>query len=174
MAAQNVTGQGNIGLSFIQTNTTGLIVPNQATAPFTALINLINGTGVANAVDTLYGAQLTLAAAPTTINLNAATDISSNSVSFKRVRFWGVQVVTITAGFIVNIYTVTATNPLTWLPQVLTGTLWAPPGGIVMGYDPLSVTTNGYVVSASANTFVVNPGANTVVANVVIAGNSAA
>ena len=174
MAAQNVIGQGNIGLSFIQTDTAGLVSPIQAAAPFTALVNLINGTGAANAIDTLYGAQLTLSAAATHIDLFSLTDILGNTCSMLRVRFWGVQVVTATAAHLVNIYTRTGTNPVTWLPITTTNALGRPAGGIVMGYDPISITTNGWVVATGANDFTVDPGANTCVCNVVIAGNSAA
>lgn len=174
MAAQVVVGQGSLNFTFTQTDSSGLITPVSFPATFSQIMQLANATGVLNAVDTLIGQQLTLAAAPTHYNLHAATDIGSNSVVFARVRFWGVQVLTLTAGFIVNVYTRTGTNPVTWLPITTTGALWAPPGGFVCGYDPISVTTNGYVVGSGANDFTIDPGANTVLCNVVIAGNSVA
>ncbi len=178
MAAQNVSGQVNLTISMVETVTAGLITPIQAAAQgsIPATIGaLINGTGATQAVDTLYAAQLTLAASVTTLNLHTGlTDPLGNAIAFARVRLWFVQVVTATAGFICNIYTLTGTDPLTWLPLVTTGTLWCPPSGVVMGFDPASTTTNGYVVSASHFSFSLDPGANTVVCNVIIAGNSAA
>lgn len=174
MAAQVVTGQGAFNFTATQTDSTGLITPISAQATFSQLMSLANGTGVTNQVDTLYAAQLSLAGAATHINLHAATDILGNAVVFARVRFWGVQVLTLTAGFICNVYTRTGTDPVTWLPVTTTGALWAPPGGFVCGYDPASTTTNGYVVGATAFDFTIDPGANTVLVNVVILGNSAA
>lgn len=174
MAAQVIAGTTTINASFVQTDSTGLITPIQAQGLIQFINQFNNLTGTANGVDTLYAAQLTLAAAATHINLHAATDILGNSVVFARVRFWAVQVVTATAGYIVNIYTRTGTDPVTWLPITTTGALWCPPGGVVLGIDPNSTSTNGYVVGASAYDFTVDPGANTVVCNLLIAGNSAA
>jgi hypothetical protein len=174
MASQVMTGTVTINGSFVQTDTAGLISPIQAQALASVSNQFQNIAGTANAIDTLYAKQLTLAGAATHINLFAATDVLGNSVSFARVRFWSVQVVTLTAGFIVNIYTRTGTDPVTWLPVTTSGALWCPPGGIVIGYDPGSTTTNGFVVGSGAFDFTVDPGANTVVCNVLIAGNSAA
>ncbi len=174
MAAQVVVGNVSINCNFTQTDTAGFITPIQGVAPVQSILQLANGTGATATVDCVYGAQLTLAAAATHINLHSFTDILGNSVAMARVRFWAVQVITLTAGFIVNIYTRTGTNPVTWLPITTTGALWCPPGSIIIGGDYYSTTTNGYVVGSGANDFTVDPGANTVVCNVVIAGNTAA
>jgi len=174
MAAQVVTGNINIGANFAQVDSTGLVQPITAAANAALNVALSNATGATQAIDTLYGAQLTLTGAATHINLHAAVDILGNSVVFARVRFWWVYVVTLTAGYIVNVYTRSGTNPVTWLPTATSSALWAPPGGVVMGIDPYSTTTNGYVVGSGANDFTLDPGANTVVCNVIIAGNSGA
>ena len=68
----------------------------------------------------------------------------------------------------------TGTDPVVWLPRVTTATLWVPPSGIMLAMDPISTSTNGYVVGASHYSFSLDPGANTVLANVIVAGNSAA
>ena len=174
MAAQNVSGPVNVTCSFVETVSAGLVVPISAacTAAFSA--NFVYGTGAANALDTIYAKSLSLAGAATHIDLYAFTDPLGNSVSMARCRFWFVWVTTTTAAYIVNVYTRTGTDPVTWLPITTTGALWCPPGGMLMGVDPISTTTNGWVVSSSAYDFTLDPGANTVACNVVIAGNSAA
>ena len=174
MAAQVVSGNVTLNASFIQTNSTGLVTPISASALAQVTTTLQNLTGMPNGIDTLYANQLTLAAAATHINLFSATDILGDTVVFARVRFWIVQVLTLTAAHLVNVYTRTGTDPVIWLPVTTTGALWAPPGGFVCGYDPISTTTNGYVVGSSAFDFTVDPASNTCVANVIIAGNSAA
>lgn len=177
MAAQVVTGNFTISLQATQTVSAGVIssyaIPLGMQYP-SALGNLLNATGAANSVDTAYSASLSLAAAVTTINLHAFTDPGGNSVAMARVRAWAVYNTSSTAANIINLYTLTGTDPLTWLPQVTTATLWVPPGGIMLGTDPLSTSTNGWVVSASHFSFSLDPGANTVTCDVLILGNSAA
>ncbi len=174
MAAQVVSGNVTLNASFTQTNSTGLVTPISAAALAQVTTTLQNLTGMPNGVDTLYANQLTLAAAATHINLFSATDILGDTVVFARVRFWIVQNITVTAGKLCNVYTRTGTDPVTWLPVTTSAALWAPPGGLVCGYDPISTSTNGYVVGSGAFDFTVDPGANTCVVNVIIAGNSAA
>ena len=91
-----------------------------------------------------------------------------------RCRFWFINVTTLTANFIVNVYTRTGTDPVGWLPVTTTAALWCAPGGMLMGVDPLSTSTNGWVVNSGAFDFTVDPGANTVVCNLIIAGNTGA
>ena len=174
MSAQVVSGPVNVNAALVQTDTAGLVVPIQAACTANYLINLVNGTGAANAIDCIYAKTLSLAGAATHINLYSFTDPLGNTVSMARCRFWFVYVTTLTAAYLVNIYTRTGTDPVTWLPQVTTATLWCPPGGLVMGVDPASTSTNGWVVSSSAFDFTLDPGANTVACSVVIAGNTAA
>ena len=177
MAAQVVTATWTINLQAQQTDTAGLINPITAAGGIlypSSLGNFANATGAANSVDTLYAASLTLAGAATHINLHAATDILGNSVVFARVRGWAVYVSTLTAAFLLNIYTRTGTDPLVWLPVTTTGALWAAPGGMYCGTDPTSTTTNGWVVGASSYDFTLDPGSNTVAAQLLIIGNSAA
>lgn len=177
MAAQTVTGSFSLNVAAQQTVSAGVI--NSYTIPIgfvypSTLGQLLNATGAANSVDTAYSASLSLAAAVTTINLHAFTDPGGNSVAMARCRAWAVYNTSSTAGFIINIYTLTGTNPVVWLPLVTTNTLWVPPGGIMLGTDPLSTTTNGWVVATAHNTFSLDPGANTVACDVLILGNSAA
>lgn len=177
MSAQVVTGTISLNCQASQTDTSGLVNAIQAAGSIQyppTLGQLANGTGLTQCVDCMYSAQLTLSAAATHINLNAFTDILGNSVAAARCRFWAVQVVTQTAAFLINIYTRTGTNPVVWLPITTTAALWAGPGGMYVGIEPLSTTTNGWVVSASHNDFTVDPGANTVVCNVLILCNTAA
>jgi hypothetical protein len=177
MAAQNVTGQLTLNFQAVQTDTTGLVNPISAAGSIqypSSLSAFANATGAAYSVDTLYSASLTLAAAATHINLHAATDILSNSVVFARVRGWCVYVTTLTAAYLLNIYTRTGTDPLVWLPVTTSSALWCPPGGIYCGTDPTSTTTNGWVVGSTSYDFTLDPGANTVTAQVMILGNSAA
>jgi hypothetical protein len=175
MAAQNVGGSVTVNVQLNQTDIAGLVAPIVGSGN-AQLVNqfIAQGTGVANGIDCLYAKQLTLSAAATHINLNSFTDILGNTVAAARVRLWYLQVVTLTAGSIVNVYTRTGTNPVTWLPITTSGALWATPGGILLGVDQNSTTTNGWVVGSSANDFTVDPGANTVVCNLIIAGNTAA
>ncbi len=175
MSAQNVAGNVNINVNLTETITTGL--PNVVSATATIALNqaLAFATGAALGIDTIYAAQLSLAGAVTTLNLHSGlTDLFGNAVAFARVRFWIVQNLTATAGYLINLYTLTATDPLTWLPQVTSATLWVPASGILCGIDQASTSTNGWVVSASHYSFSLDPGANTVSCNVIIAGNSAA
>lgn len=178
MAAQNVSGQVTLNIGMVESITSGLVTPITASAQgsiSSTVGALINGTGATQAVDTLYAAQLTLAGAATHLNLHTGqTDPLGNSIAFARVRLWFVQVVTVTAGFICNIYTRTGTDPVAWLPVTTSGALWCPPQGVQMGFDPASTTTNGFVVSSSAFDFTLDPGANTVIVNCIIAGNTAA
>lgn len=174
MAAQVINGTVTINASFVQTDSTGLITPIQAQGLIQFINQFNNLSGTANGVNTLYAAQLTLSGAATHINLYSFTDILGNTVSNARVRFWGVQVVTATAAYIVNVYTRTGTDPVTWLPVTTMGALWCPPSGVVVASDPQSTSTNGWVVGSAAYDFTVDPGANTVVCNVLIAGNTAA
>jgi hypothetical protein len=177
MSAQVVTANLTFNFQATQTDSAGLINPISASGGIqypSSLGVFANATGAANSVDTLYAAQLTLAGAATHVNLHAATDILGNAVVFARVRGWAVYVTTQTAAFLVNIYTRTGTDPLVWLPVTTSGALWAAPGGLVAAADPISTSTNGYVVSSSSYDFTIDPGANTVTANVLIVGNSAA
>jgi len=174
MAAQNVAGNVTLNLAITEQVTTGVVTNQQIAAVGYVQQALAFATGAAASVDTLYSKQLTLAGAATHINLYAATDPFGNSVSFARVRGWFVQNLTLTAGYLINIYTRTGTDPVTWLPITTTGALWVAAGGIYMGLDALSTSTNGWVVSSSAFDFTLDPGANTVSCNVIIVGNSAA
>jgi hypothetical protein len=177
MAAQTVTGQLTFNFQAQQTDSSGLINPISASGGIqypSSLAAFANATGAANSVDTLYSASLTLSAAATHINLHAATDILGNSVVFARVRGWCVYVTTLTAAYLLNIYTRTGTDPLVWLPVTTTSALWCPPGGLYCGTDPTSTTTNGWVVSSTSYDFTLDPGSNTVAAYVLIIGNSAA
>lgn len=175
MAAQTVSGPINVNASFVQSVLAATaVVPYQIPATFAYQINLINGTGATNAIDCIYAKPLTLAAAITTVNMHSFTDVAGNTVAMARCRFWGLYVTDTTAGHIVNVYTLTGTNPVTWLPLVTTATLWCAPGGVLMGIDAASTSTAGWVVGTSANTFTVDPGANTVTCMLVIAGNTAA
>ena len=177
MSAQVVTAGLTFNFQATQTDSSGLVNPITASGGIqypSSLGQFATGTGLPNCVDTLYSAALTLAATPTHINLHAATDILGNSVVFARARAWVVYVTTLTAAFLLNVYTRTGTDPLVWLPVTTSGALWVPPGGIMCATDPTSITTNGYVVSSSSFDFTLDPGANTVTAYVLIPGNSAA
>jgi len=176
MAAQNVAGGVTLNFAMTETITAGSTTATPFSIPATGYIQqaLAFGTGASASTDTLYSAQVTMSAAPFHLNLHSFTDPAGNSAAFARVRAWFVQSLTLTAGFLVNIYTRTGTNPVTWLPITTTGALWVAAGGTYFGIDALSTSTNGWVVSSGANDFTVDPGANTVVCNIVIAGNSAA
>jgi hypothetical protein len=177
MSAQVVTGQLTFNFQATQVDSSGLVNPITASGGIqypSSLGNFLNATGAANSIDTLYSAQLTMAGAATHVNLHAATDILGNAVVFARVRGWAVYVTTLTAAFLLNVYTRTGTDPLVWLPVTTSGALWVPPGGLGCVTDPISTSTNGFVVSSTSYDFTLDPGANTVVANVLIIGNSAA
>ena len=174
MAAQNVSGNVNISAAFAEQITAGF--PNTLNAGATIQLNqaLAFATGASASVDAIYSAQLTLSAAATHISLSSFTDLFGNTQAMLRCRFWIVQNLTLTAGKLCNIYTRTGTNPVTWLPVTTTGALWAAAGGLIMGIDGLSITTDGWVVSSSHCDFTLDPGANTVSVNVIIAGNTVA
>ena len=177
MAAQNVTATFTLQCAATENISSGVITPYPIPCGFvypSTLGNLINGTGAANAVDCIYSKTLTLAGAATHVDLFAFTDPGGNSVSMLRCRAWALYVSTITAAYLVNVYTRTGTDPLTWLPVTTSGALWCPPSGIYVGMDPASTSTNGWVVSSSSFDFTVDPGANTVTCDLLILGNSAA
>jgi hypothetical protein len=176
MAAQIVSGGVTLNGAFTETIPVGSTTGTQFQIPANGIIQqtLANGTGASAAVDTLYSAQLTLAAAATHINLHSTTDPAGNSIVFARVRWWFVQNLTTTAGYLVNIYTRSGTDPVTWLPTATTNALWVAAGGAYMGLDALSTSTNGWVVSSTAYDFTLDPGSNTVSVQVIIAGNSSA
>ena len=176
MAAQNVTGNVTLNAAFVETIAAGATTATQFQIAANGILQqtLAYATGASASIDTMYSAQLTLSGAATHINLHAFTDPAGNSASFARVRAWFVQNLTTTAGYLINIYTRTGTDPVTWLPVTTTGALWVAAGGTYFGIDALSTSTNGCVVSSSAYDFTLDPGANTVSCNVIIVGNSAA
>ncbi len=174
MAAQNVSGNVTLNAAITQIMSTGVVTTQQIAAVGLIQQTLATGTGTAYDIDALYAKQLTLTAAATHINLFAFTDPFGNSVSFARVRLVFVQNLTLTAGYLTNLYTRTGTDPVTWLPVTTTGALWAPPGGSILLFDPASTSTYGFVVGSGAFDFTLDPGANTTVCNVIIAGNTAA
>src|ERR1700722_566741 len=100
MAAQNVTGTITINTNFIETGT-GFPSGLQISQNVQVNNNLAFATGAANSIDTLYAATLSLAGAATHLNLHTGlTDPLGNAIAFARVRYWIVQVTTLTAGVI--------------------------------------------------------------------------
>lgn len=176
MAAQNVSGNINVNIALTEYSTAGSVPGSSQYSTNQAISTALTyATATAGAIDTIYASTLSLAAAVTTLNLHSGlTDPLGNSIAFGRVRFWIVQNTATTAGYLINLYTLTGTDPLLWLPLVTTATLWVPAGGILMGIDSQSTSTNGWLVTAAHYTFSLDPGGNTVPCNVIIAGNTAA
>jgi hypothetical protein len=80
----NVTGTVSVQTNFQQTST-GLPVNIPVTVQQNLRFNPTNGTA-ADQVDTKYTTTLTLAAAPTTIDLTNVKDVFGNTITFARVR----------------------------------------------------------------------------------------
>ena len=171
---QAITGSVVTNWSMQEQISSGVLANVNYPLPVTNTTNYSNaGTGAAQC-DTIYAKQLTLAGAPTTLNLNAGlTDPAGNAIGFARVREFVVQVVTATAGDSVEVYAA-ASNGWTQLPPVANPLTAYPNGGIVALRDPQSSGSGvGMVVTSGSCEVVLNPGASIVVVNVLIAGGSA-
>jgi hypothetical protein len=174
MAVQTVNGQIQQTVSFTET----AILAFNALAPYA--VSLASGnltyaaaTGGAGNVDTVYANQFTLASTTQALNLfnGSLLSPSGKACVFARVREFIVQVVSTTAGLLIEFYA-TASTGVTWLPLLATPLSVYPNGGVVRFADPNSITTNGYLVVTGNNGVTFNSLSNTVVFNVLMVGNS--
>lgn len=181
--AANVTGQVNITGTFTQVNATGIVAPTAAggtlslQATLALSLQLANAAGVAMGIDQLYAAQLTLAASTTTLTFASGgglLDLAGGAIAMGRIRFFAVQVVTITAAFDVGIYKA-ASNGVSWLPAS-TGPVYARANlGLALFVDQSSSGSSvGNYIDGTHKSITLDPSANTVVVNVIAAGNSVA
>lgn len=170
---QVVTGNVTFTASFNVLKSSGLINPEPFSQAIQQNVSYANGTGSAQ-VDTFYAAQLTLAAAPTTLNLTSLTDPAGNSINFARVRELIVQNTnSANPGFDVKVEAASS-NGVAFLPPT-TAPLMCRYGSVVHVSDRYSTGSgNGNVTTPStATSITLDPGANTVVVNVIMVGGSA-
>ena len=171
-AGQPVTGTVTFTATFVETDNNGLNSNGLTQQINPGVLAYANGTA-SNQVDTLYAAKVTLAGAPTTINLTTLTDPAGNTANFARVREFIVYNPASTAGYDVKVEA-GATNGWSALPPS-TSPLTCRYLGTVRISDPTSTGTgNGNVVTSTSNTITLDPGANTVTIYILIAGGSAA
>src|SRR5208337_1375716 len=165
-----VSGSVSAGASFQQA-VSGLVAYNIPLS-ISAGTSYANGTASSN-VNLCYAAQLTLAGAPQTLNLQSITDPSGATITFARVREFWIQNIDTTAGHDVKVES-GASNGVTWLPPAA-NYLPCRYGATIKISDPLSTGAgNGNVVGASTMNVTLDPGANTVIVNVLIVGGTAA
>lgn len=176
MATQAVTCQTNMSVSAVQTVNTGVITNYTIPATVVSNFQYTNATTGAGTCDQLYEKQLTLAAAATTISLQALTDPAGNTINMARVREFIVTNLSTTAGQDVKVEAGT-TNGWSVLPPS-TQPLYAragntTAGGFIRISDYASSgASNGNVTATGSLNVTFDPGANTVSINVLILGNS--
>ncbi len=166
-----ITGSSALAIALTERPFSGLTV-TQVT-PLGAVGTTYTAGTAANQVDFLYAKQLTLAAAPQTLSLQAIQDVSGATANMLRVREFFVSVQDITLTHFVSIYAHN-TNGWAFLPD-FSQPLKAMPGGEAAVYlnDPASVGGGvGLVTGAASLNVVLDPGAFTIICNVVIAGCS--
>ncbi len=176
MAVQNVGGTSNLSMQFQEQ---ALLAFNStfnypANMPFTSPA-WANTTGGALGLDTLYAHQYTLVSTTATINLFDGSLLSpgGNACVFNRVRFFAVGVVTTAAGKLINVQS-GASSGVLWLPPAA-NTLFIPSNNsLFVMADPMSITTNGFIVDTSHKNITFDSVSNTVAFNVLIVGNSSA
>jgi hypothetical protein len=129
----------------------------------------------ADQVDLKYSRTITLAAAPTALDLRSLTDVFGGAVAFARVK--SVQIVnkSSTDGYTVTVgYSTTTSNA--WVGFL------SNPGTFVVGpstasnagfFAITSPNATGWPVSSSSKLLNLDPGANTVVVDIEITGCSA-
>ena len=180
--AQNVSGNLTITARLQQVQTSGAIGStvgggSLSLSPTIPVVDtLINSTGVAKGIDQLYSAQLTLAAATTTLHFETATahDPFGNTLAMLRIRLLLVQNITTTSGFDVKVESSSA-NGIAWLPPSTSPLFARANFGLVMIYDPNTFgAASGNYITSTTDGMTLDPGANTVVVNVIVAGTSVA
>ena len=169
---QVVTGNVSLNAAFVESVSSGVVVPYSIPATISSNLSYTNGTA-SNQVDTIYAKQLTLAGATTTIDLTSLTDPAGVSVNFARVREFIVVNTSTTAGFDVKVESGASNG---WAPlPASTDPLFCRYSAYIHISDPVSTGgSNGNVTSGTSKTVTFDPGANTVIINVLIVGGSAA
>lgn len=171
--ASVVTGNTRFTSNFTETITTGLTNPQTPTGIITQNPTYVNGASAAiNTVDVIYAKQLTLSTSTTINLLSGLTDLGGAAAVFGRVRELVIQVVDVTAGHYVNVFSAASNGWVVGLPLVASQLL-IPPGGMLHLADPLSFGgTTGIYVPAGAGTFTISAAVGGTVVNVLIAGCS--
>ncbi len=180
MPFSNATGTAYDNVQFSEQISTGLVTASNLPATITRGQTYTNGTG-AGQIDMLYAKQLTLAATPTTLDLQSLTDLNGAALNFLRIREFIVQNLSTVAAYVV---TVGGAGSGAWVGffGTTTSTLFLPTNvGATGNYatlhlsDPYTVgATTGAYVGASSHLLKLDPGANTIIINVILAGCSAA
>jgi hypothetical protein len=97
-----VAGTDALTAGFNQTVSTGVVTTQTIPASINLSTSYTNGTA-AGKIDALYAKQLTLAATPTTLDLQALPDLTGTNQVLLRVREIIIQVVTATVDFNVTL-----------------------------------------------------------------------
>jgi hypothetical protein len=171
------TFKGNVttNFSFQENIAVGTISPSgftlsQSIAQTTNYNTPGTGSGQINLV---YGNQITfVASTPQTFNMQTWTDPLGNALDFLRVRELVFQVVSMTPGWNIELYS-PSSNGVTFLPPV-SNYLPIFAGGMICFRDPVSTGAGiGALITSSACQFTINPGANPVVVNILAGGGTA-
>ncbi len=180
MPFSNAVGTINYNASFTEAVSTGLVTSQTLAATINRGISYGNGTG-SGQIDMLYAKQLSLAATPTTLDLQSLTDLNGAALNFLRIREMIIQTLATTAAYVV---TVGGAGSGAWLGffGTTTSTLTLPTNVAATGNyatmqlsDPYTVgATTGAYVGASSHLLKLDPGANTILINIILAGCSAA
>jgi hypothetical protein len=171
MATENVSGQISVYETFTELLTTA-ISPESLSENYNNLQPYPNGTGPGQ-VDQIYAQPLTLAGAPTTLNLGSLPDLIGTNAAPARIRE---AMAWIPASDTNSTHTVTispgASNGYTPIGTTILYT-----GGSLVRLlsDPKSTGAGvGAVTSSSSNTIKLDPGSNTVTVCLILAGCSTA
>jgi hypothetical protein len=166
-----VAGTDALTAGFNQTVSTGVVTTQTIPASINLSTSYTNGTA-AGKIDALYAKQLTLAATPTTLDLQALPDLTGTNQVLLRVREIIIQVVTATVDFNVTLGNA-ASNAFSAIWGA-TGTNVVMAGSIYHITDPTTVGSGkGYIVDATHKNLKLDPGSNSVVVNIIIAGCTA-
>src|SRR5271166_1994958 len=174
----NTTGIVQQNAGFTEIVTAGVVTPQNLPTAINQSFSYANGTSAGN-VDLIYGKQLSLSGAITTVEFVAAADLSGTTQVFARIREFLVQNL---SSFPLKIYASSASG-VTWLAASSTAAILLPGYGTSAtstSYpsfrmcDPVTVgATSGMYVTASSSKIVFDPGANSFSINVIAAGCSA-
>ncbi len=171
-----VTGIVTTNWPFNENTTVGTLTTQgiNAPVPINQTTNYNTSGTATGQVNLIYGQQITfVVSTPQTFNLQTWLDVFGNAVPLARVREFIVQVVSVTPGWDIKLYSA-ASNGVIFLPPIA-NFLTIRAGGMIAIRDPISTGGgNGNVVGGSTLSFTIDPGTHAVVVNILAAGGSAA
>ncbi len=161
---------GNASIASHWTQSTAILGAQPIQVNNTSQFNAASGTG-ADQASLKYAKALTLAAAPTVLDLTSLADADGNTISFAAVRWIKVTNTSTTHTFLVGYAATTANAWVSWIGNpgqlIVPASTAANPGAI----GAIAPTLAGLAVSSTNKLLQLDPGANTVGATVEIVGS---